>query len=210
MHARLRQRQADGAREGPGGQVDARLELNALLVVARDVHERLRELVGQQPEAGDDARPAPAALVEVEDLDLHGVARLRALDEDGAVDRVHLGEIDERHVGGGGVLRELPTARVDGVELELLARRHRQDGLYGVVPTEVVLMIVDGLEAAHRSLPSLVWSYFASAITRGRWFLARAYSRSDRSSRPLVRFGSIRAVHAQNARKNLKFRRVPN
>ena len=40
----------------------------------------VREVVGQQPEAGEDRRPAPALGVQVEDLDRERVAGLGALD----------------------------------------------------------------------------------------------------------------------------------
>jgi hypothetical protein len=125
------------------------LEHHPLGVVARDVDEGLAELVGQQPEAGDDAGPAPAALVEVHDLDLHRVARNGARDVDGARDRVDPLEIEHADVGCRGALVQLVARGVDGPELEFGARLDGEGGLQRVVPAEVVVVMVDGLEAAH-------------------------------------------------------------
>ena len=60
-------------------------------VAAREVEDpqvRVGEVVRQQPEAGQDRRPAPALRVQVEDLDRERVAGLRALDGDRAGERV--------------------------------------------------------------------------------------------------------------------------
>ncbi len=43
---------------------------------------RLREIFGQQPQAGDQASPAPFQRLEAKDFDLKHVTRLSALDED--------------------------------------------------------------------------------------------------------------------------------
>src|SRR5690606_12373044 len=110
------------AGERPRGQPNAGQELHVACVVAGDVEERLRELLGQQAEAGDDAGPAPARFLEVEELDDESVARFGPVDMNWAGHRVHLREVEAADVGRGGALRELPAGGVDGLELEDLPR----------------------------------------------------------------------------------------
>jgi hypothetical protein len=75
--------------EGLYGDNDVVLEMR---VVAggevEDLEVRLGEVLLEQPEAGDDRRPAPPLGVDVEDLHLQDVAGLRTLNSDGASQRV--------------------------------------------------------------------------------------------------------------------------
>jgi len=107
--AGLGRRDADGAREGLVGQRDPVGEGDSarLRVDRRDPQPRVGELVGQQPEAGDDGRPAPVARAQLEDLDREDVAGARACDEDGSRDRVDAREVQGRDVVGRRVAIEL-------------------------------------------------------------------------------------------------------
>jgi hypothetical protein len=103
-------RDADGAREGLVGQRDPVGEGDRarLRVDRRDPQPRVGELVRQQPEAGDDRRPAPVARAQLEDLDRERVAGARATDEDRAGDRVDAPEVERRDVGGCRVRSSWP------------------------------------------------------------------------------------------------------
>ena len=63
---------------------------------AGDLVGRIRELVGEQPEARDRRGPAPVGRLEVEQLDLERVAGLRTVDRDGPVDLVDAREVERR------------------------------------------------------------------------------------------------------------------
>src|SRR5690606_26966811 len=138
--------------------VDARLELDALRVVWRDVHERFCELVCQQAEAGDDTCPAPTALVEVDDLDLDGVTRLGSGDAHRSGYRVDHAEVEQADVGRCRLGSQLAARGVEGVEFQRGARLYFHYRSKGVVPTYVVVLVVDGLVAAHDLvLPPCTW-----------------------------------------------------
>ncbi len=98
MLPRLRQRDAERAGERAERERHAVGEPHAAggPVDLRDAQPRVGELVGEQAEAGDDRRPAPALRPELEQLDRERVARLRALDEDRAADRVDVREVELR------------------------------------------------------------------------------------------------------------------
>ena len=63
---------------------------------------RIGELIGEEPEAGEDGGPAVVGGLQVEDVDAEDVARFGARDVDGADDGVGGGEV-EGCEGGGGV-----------------------------------------------------------------------------------------------------------
>ena len=55
---------------------------------------RLREILGEESEPGDQSRPAPVQRVETQDVDLQRIARLSAADEDRPGERIQAREID--------------------------------------------------------------------------------------------------------------------
>ena len=59
----------------------------------------VREVVGEQPEPGQDRGPAPALGVQVEHLDGERVAGLGALDRDRPGERVHAVPVEPVDVG---------------------------------------------------------------------------------------------------------------
>ena len=104
MQAGLGRREADGAGEGlqrhPAVLAEQR-RLQRVRIVFPDVQRRLLELVGEQAEARNVGRPAEARGLEALDRDLERVARLGAVDEDRAGDRVDLAEVERCDVGDG-------------------------------------------------------------------------------------------------------------
>jgi hypothetical protein len=70
---------AHRAHEGLDRDLDVLAEVDEVAVgQVEDPQVGIGEVVGQQPEPGQDGRPAPALRVEVEDLDRERVARLGA------------------------------------------------------------------------------------------------------------------------------------
>jgi hypothetical protein len=57
---------------------------------------RLREVLGQQPETGNDTGPAPFQRLQAEDFDIENVTGLGALDVDRPGKRVQLGKVNPR------------------------------------------------------------------------------------------------------------------
>ena len=86
------------AAERREGQVDPGPELDAIGSgrEASDLQVAVREVIGQEPEAGDRGRPAPVRVGEVEQVDLERVARLGAFDGDGSGDLVDPVEVERR------------------------------------------------------------------------------------------------------------------
>ena len=85
---------------------------------ARDPVGRIREVVGEQPEARDRRGPAPVGGLELEQVDLERVAGLGAVDRDRAVDLVDPEKSSRREVVDGRRRGQLPAARVEQVELD--------------------------------------------------------------------------------------------
>jgi hypothetical protein len=100
----------------------------------RDPKPRVRELVREEAEAGDDRRPPPVLRLERQELDLEHVARLRPLDVDRAADGVHVREVELRHVLDSGALVDLLVRGVANVQLHRFARLDLERGLDRVVP----------------------------------------------------------------------------
>src|SRR5262245_24015391 len=124
----------------------------------RDAKPRVRVLVGEEPEFGNDRRPSPVARLELEKVDDEHVARPGALDEEGAADRIDVSEIELQDVFGarGGV--NLLVRRVPEVELDDVARIQLERGLDRVVPDvveRVAAEIVDrsSVEIGHEASP---------------------------------------------------------
>jgi len=90
------------------------------------VQARLGELVGEQAEAGNVARPTPPRRPKREDRDLERVPRHRVIDPDRAGHRIHAAEVELLEIRGRGGLRELARRSVDGLELDAFARRDSQ------------------------------------------------------------------------------------
>ena len=85
-------RRADAHRPHERRQRDRDLVAEARVVARGDVEDlqvRVGEVVGQQPEPGQDRGPAPAARLDVEDLHHERVAGRGALDRDRAGERIH-------------------------------------------------------------------------------------------------------------------------
>jgi hypothetical protein len=140
---------AERAWERPVGQRDHLAEAHCARgrVDLGDPKPRVGELVGEEPEAGDDCRPAPVLGLERKELHLEDVARLRSLDEDRPADRVHVREIELRHVLDTGAVVDLFVRGVAHVQLHRFARLDLENGLDRVVPDVVERVrgyIVDG------------------------------------------------------------------
>jgi hypothetical protein len=118
--------QADRARErlegegDTGGEVDAAAVTGARGLDARDVQPGLGELLGEQPEAGDDRRPAPVARAQLEDLDRQHVARLRVLHEHRSGDGVHAREVERGHRAELRIAVQLAARGVTNLELDVV------------------------------------------------------------------------------------------
>ena len=109
----------------------------------RDAQRGVREVVGEEPKAGDVCGPAPVRGSEVEQLDLQAVARLGILDGDRPVDLVDAGEVKVRQVCDRRARGDLAAGRVQGVELHDRPAGNRCDGLDGSVPGEMELIASD-------------------------------------------------------------------
>ena len=98
---------------------------------------RVREEIGQEPEAGDDRRHAGVRGLVREELDLEHVARLRALDMDRAGERVAEPEVEATGVRVGAAGRQLASDAVLALEPQLLARPDAERRLEIGVPAVV-------------------------------------------------------------------------
>ena len=87
--ALLARSDAQLAAEGGERNRQAREEFGRSFAKAGNAQRRFREVIGQQPEAGNAGGPAPIRRAEVEQLDLEAVARLCALDADGPIHLIH-------------------------------------------------------------------------------------------------------------------------
>ena len=125
----------NGAR---GSRIPGMKSIGPLGAESSDVVRRVRELVGEEPEPGDDRRPAPARRLEVEQVDLERVARLGAVDRDRPADLVDAIEVQGEELGHAAVGIELAAARVEQIELDDAARVDRRDRLDRRVPRQVV------------------------------------------------------------------------
>src|SRR5215208_6127506 len=96
VRSRLRGGQADGAGERFVGKLDALGEDHPAPcgLDAGDAQPRLGELVGQEPEAGDERRPSPVPRPELKDLDGEHVSRPSILNVNGSADRVDVLEVE--------------------------------------------------------------------------------------------------------------------
>src|SRR5438477_7452721 len=100
----------------------------------------LGEIGGQQPEAGQDGRPAPRPWLEAQDLHLQGVARLGTLDEDRSAERIELVEVERPELGGVVPLLQLARRHLLGVEIDDIPRLDLDRGGQRVVP-----LVVEGV-----------------------------------------------------------------
>jgi hypothetical protein len=128
----------DRAREGREGPryVIGESDAAGCCVYFGDVEPRLGEFVGEEPEAGDDRRPAPGLGRELDDVYLQDVAGLGVLDVDAAGDRVDLGEVQSRAVLGGRLGGELASGRVGALQLHSLPGVDLHHRRRRVVPDE--------------------------------------------------------------------------
>ena len=100
LHQLLRGRDADDAGEGVSRNGHAR-QLRRSRAAAGDVpvhEERVGEEICEEAEAGDDGGHAEVGGLVGDELDLEHVARLRALDLDGAGQRMAEPEVEREHV----------------------------------------------------------------------------------------------------------------
>jgi hypothetical protein len=138
-------RHADLATERDDRHVDPGQEFRAVAHAGqtRDAQRGIREVVGQEAEARDARRPAPVRRHEVDQLDLEGIAWFGALDGDRPVDLVDAIEIEPGEVLQRRGRGQLPAARVEAVEGDRAARRHRRERGDRRVPGEVELVAGD-------------------------------------------------------------------
>src|SRR5258708_33346521 len=104
---------------------------------------RVGELVGEQTEARNVARPAPARGLQRQDRDLERIAGLGAVDEDWPGHRVDEGEVELLQGLRRRGLRELPGRSVPGFELHGLAGRDREPRRELVVPAVMDMLPVN-------------------------------------------------------------------
>ena len=102
-----------------------------------DADVGIREVVGQQAEAGDDDGVAPAARLHLEDLDRQRVARLGSFDEHRSRQRVDAIPIERGDGLGGRVRRDLVVAHVTRLVDDRVAALDREHRLVLDVPGEV-------------------------------------------------------------------------
>jgi len=108
---------AEGAQRQDGGEEGAGDVGFELPVEEGGLGEALRE----EAETADDAGPAPALVLDVEDVDLEGVAWGGTVDRDGAGERVDAGAVDAEEVGDGGVRIDLGSAGVEALHVHRVA-----------------------------------------------------------------------------------------
>ncbi len=136
--ARNGTRDADGAQEGAHGNPDARLKHSVVLLGSGtqipDLERRLRELVGQEAEPGEDGCPAVGCGFEIEKFNFEDITGFGAVDGYGAKKGVNEGEVEFGHVGQDGFGGELVVTTVKEVVGYCSAGVDCQDGLLRVVP----------------------------------------------------------------------------
>ena len=123
--------------------------------------ERLREDVGEEAEAGDDAVDTERGRLVGEERHLEHVPGLGAVDEDRARERVAQAEIEGGAVLVPALARELPVEPVAGLEDDLVAGRHAGDGLDRRVPA----VVRGGGRDSHSSAPIRVAAARAAPIS---------------------------------------------
>ena len=136
--ARTRRAHAHGSEEGRDRDGDVVPQIRH--VAAREIEDlqvRIGEVVRQQPEAGQDRRPAPALRMQVDDLDRERMAGLGAVDGDRASERVDTVPIEQGDRIGRRLRRDLVVAHVARVHDDRVAARNRQHRLVVRVPGEV-------------------------------------------------------------------------
>ena len=106
---------------------------------------RLLELVRQQAEARDVGGPAPAAVFKAEERDAQRIARLGAIDLDRTERGIDAPEIQPRQIGRFPVRRDLAAGRIQARELQHIARGRLGDRRERVVPADMMLVAVDGV-----------------------------------------------------------------
>jgi hypothetical protein len=119
------------------------------------MQRRILELVGEEAEARNIGRPAPARRSKMQERHLDGIAGLRPLDVDRPRHRIDLSKIQRRDIGHRGGWRELTTRRVDGMEFHALPWRYACRGRIIPVPAEMAL--VDGVIVLMHVKPSVAF-----------------------------------------------------
>ena len=95
----------------------------------------LGEILRQQPEAGDIARPGPAVMTILLDLDFKNVARLGSVDGDRTGKRVDLERIERSlEVGGRPIGANLPATGIRAFKRDRITRLHHETGRSRIVP----------------------------------------------------------------------------
>ena len=104
---------------------------------------RLGELVGEQAEARNVARPAPARRLQRQDGDFQCIAGLGAVDEDRPGHRVDESQVELLQSLGRRALRQLPGGSVPGFELHGLAGRDPDPRRELIVPAVMDVLPVN-------------------------------------------------------------------
>ena len=192
---RARARRADAHRAHERRQRDQDVLAEGRDVAAAEVEDaqvRLGELVGQQAEAGEDRRPAPAARVQVEDLDREGVAHLGALDvhrPGQRVDAVPVQARDHARVRAGP---DLVVAHVAGLEDHGVAVGDGQQGFVARVPREVHAVGRAVVRARHE--PAIYCLYPVSKPFQDSWTAGHCGQASPPRTMPSMREPLITAT----------------
>src|SRR5262249_15406000 len=142
--------------------------LGAIPIIVPDLEIGIGELIRQDAVACRDGAPTPPRRREIEDCDLHRVARLRSVDEDRPRERRKLALIELVQLTDSGGWRDLAAGAVDNVELDRVAGGDRPCRTMCRAPAEVTPMCMDGMSRSDRHVrPGNRFVYVSHGETQG-------------------------------------------
>src|SRR6185437_4766343 len=132
-----------------------------------DFQGRFGELFGQQAKPRNDRRPAPISRLQIQQIDLEGIARLGPFYKDRPVHLIDAAEVQRLDGVQRGVGHDLPTRRLQQIEFDYIPRLHAIDRRDRVIPGQVPLVAGDmdaRAERAHRASPFCLLDATVSGI----------------------------------------------
>ena len=173
-------RDTDDTDEGILRDCDARQAptCRGAIVQAPGDEVRVGKAVGEQSKARDDGRRAEGVGADLNDVDLQHVARLGALDEDGARHRVWTIEVHRQQIGIDARDDDLAIESIAAVDEDFVAIRHDQRGLEVGVPAVVARVGSLGERAADRGCEVVLGHQRVNSSRRSAAARARAASAS--------------------------------
>ena len=136
----------NNSEEGSERQPCGSQRIGKVLLQFPEKQVRLGEAFWKASQARNNARPAPAAVLDATYLDLQHIARFSIPDEDGTGDGVDLVAVHGNEVGHGGGGRQLGTAGIQAVEDHGVTRVHLSDRRQAGIPAIVGLGIRDAVQ----------------------------------------------------------------